>query len=121
MFVFFLKSYHLGILNFCGSNVEVEFDISGDEGKYCFRKFENGEMSIHNLKSRHPNILKGVVIGKKSWGLFLNMWLEGIVEGSFTKKEILEEFESKKIEIPEPLLKDFDNRIYKLTIEKMRP
>ena len=120
IFEFFLKSYRTGLLTFCGSHVDVEFDPDGDEGKYCFRQYENGQMKNHNLKSRHPNILKGVVTGKKSWGLFLNMWSEGIAEGSFTKREILEEFNKRDIKIPESLMVDFENRIYKLTIQLLK-
>jgi len=96
----------------------VEFDIDEDDGKYCFRKFENGQIKIHELKSRHPNILKSVVVGKKSWGLFLNMWSEGIVDGDFTKHEILEEFNKKGIKIPKPFIIDFENRILKLRNNK---
>lgn len=118
MFMFFLKSYRSGILTFCGSKVDVEFDINGEEGKFCFRKFENGEMNMYNLKSRHPNILKGVVTGKKSWGLWLDQWTDGIVECSFTRKEILGEFEKRKIEIPESLMIDFENVIYKKICKK---
>lgn len=75
-------------------------------------------MNMYNLKSRHPNILKGVVTGKKSWGLWLDQWTDGIVECSFTRKEILEEFEKRKIEIPEPLMIDFENVIYKKRLKK---
>lgn len=60
--------------------------------------------------------MRGVIIGKKSWGLFLNEWSDGIVEGSFTKKEIIKEFEDNGISIPESLLKDFENRI----VQKMK-
>lgn len=63
------------------------------------------------MVSQHPNISKGVIVGKKSWGLFLNEWTNGIAEGSFTKKEILDEFENRNIKIPEPLLIDFNNRL----------
>jgi predicted nucleic acid-binding protein len=42
----------------------------------------------------------------------LNEWSDGIVEGSFTKKEILSDFENLDITIPDSLLKDFENRIY---------
>ena len=66
--------------------------------------------------TRHPNIVRGVIIGKKSWGLFLNEWSDGIVEGSFTKREIIKEFEDNGILIPESLLKDFENRI----VQKMK-
>lgn len=82
------------------------------EGKFVYRKFENGDYKKDKIISRHPNIVKGVIIGKKSWGLWLNQWVEGIKEGSFTKQEILEEFETRKIKIPPSLLTDFYNRLY---------
>jgi len=63
------------------------------------------------LVSQHPNISKGVIVGKKSWGLWLNQWTDGIAEGCFTKHEILSEFEKKGIRIPESLLIDFNNRL----------
>lgn len=53
------------------------------------------------------------MIGKKSWGLHVDMWSDGIVECSFTLEEILEEFNSKNITIPESFLLDFKNRIKK--------
>jgi hypothetical protein len=50
--------------------------------------------------------------------LWVNQWSDGILEGTFTKKEILQEFEERNIKIPEPLLKDFENRIYNKMIKK---
>jgi len=41
------------------------------------------------------------------------MWSEGISEGSFSPKEILNEFSSRNIEIPDSLYKDFYNQIFK--------
>jgi RIO-like serine/threonine protein kinase len=70
-------------------------------------------MRLDDLSSYHPNILKGVIMGKKSWGLWLQQWTDGIVEGSFTEREILNEFTSKGIKIPEPLMIDWDNVIIK--------
>jgi hypothetical protein len=109
MFIFFLKSYRVGILDFCGSNVNVEFDLNGKDSKFCFRLFDDGQMNIYNLKSKHPNILRGVIVGKKSWGLWLNEWTDGIVETSFTINEIFNEFGKHNIEIPESLKTDFFN------------
>lgn len=116
MFTFFLQSYRKDILTFCGSKVEVSWidDNGKTDGKYSFRKFENGQFKWKKYNSYHPNILKGVITGKKSWGLFLNMWAEGIAECNFTKNEIIQEFTDKGITIPECLLKDFENRINKL-------
>lgn len=114
MFTFFLRSYRSGLLNFAGSIVETEFDPDGEEGKFCFRQLENGDIKRNTvIKTRHPNLVKGVVVGKRSWGLHVDMWSDGIVEWSFTEEEILGEFQKRGIQIPEPLLRDFQNRIDK--------
>ena len=120
IFTFFLKSYRCGLLDFCGSNVEVFYKKDSEDGKFSFRMFENGEFKNKQLISRHPNVFKGVIIGKKSWGLFLQEWTNGIVEGSFSKKEILQQFEDKHIKIPESFLNDFDNVIHKKLNNKIK-
>lgn len=114
MFSFFLNGYRKGLFSFCGSIVVTEFDVNGDESKFCFRKLENGEYKPGEIpKTRHPNILKGVISGKKGWGLWVDQWSDGIVDWTFTEEEILGEFEKRGIKIPEPLLRDFYNRIDK--------
>ena len=45
------------------------------------------------------------------------MWCEGIAEGIFTKNEILNIFSEKGIKIPEQLLIEFENLVYKKRIE----
>lgn len=80
--------------------------------------FDDGYFKNSKISSKHPNIVKGVIIGKKSWGLQLNEWADGIVEGSFTKREILSQFSDKGIVIPDSLLIDFENRIYKKMIKR---
>lgn len=118
MFNFFLESNRKGILTFCGSDINIEFDINNVNGKRCFRNFDNGQYKLKPIITKHPNIVKSVIIGKKSWGLWLNQWVDGIIEFSFTKEEILEEFNKLGIVIPESLLLDFDNRIEKKRIER---
>jgi hypothetical protein len=114
MFTFFLKSNRSGILGFCGSQTEVKFDPSGDEGKFCFRKLENGQYKDGEIPvTRHPNILRSVMIGKKSLGLWIDQWSDGIVEGSFTFEEIMQEFIDRNIVMPKPFQLDFQNRIRK--------
>jgi hypothetical protein len=116
-----LKSYRSGILDFCGSEVSTQYDKNGQEGKLCFMNFENGVYSknilFDGIKTKHPNILKGVIIGKKSWGLWRNEWSDGISEGSFTFKEIIEQFTENDINVPESLLKDLKNTINKKVIK----
>lgn len=81
--------------------------------------FDNGK-KLKEIYTRHPNILKGVIIGKKSWGLWLNEWTDGIVEGSFTEREILNEFKIRGIKIPDSLLKDWNNNIIRKIRKKYR-
>jgi hypothetical protein len=117
-----LDSYRKGILLFCGEDVKVKFDSKGDDGKITYKKFENGDFrgpKIIDISSRHSNIVRGVIIGKKSWGLWLDQWTDGIVDGSFRRKEILDEFEKLNIKIPEPFLIDFDNTIYNKIMKKL--
>ena len=112
MFTFFFTVNRSGIITFCGSIIEVEFDPNGVSGKECFRLYEDGFYKNGKpIVTRHPNIVKSVLIGKKGWGLWVDQWTEGIVDWTFTKEEILEEFEKLDIEIPESFLKDFNNTI----------
>ena len=118
MFSFFFQSTRRELISFCGSDVEnknkIVFDPNGDEAKFCFRKIENGQYKKgEEIRTRHPNILKSVLTGKSGWGLWRDQWSDGIVENSFTKEEILREFIDNKIEIPLPLLKEFDDFIEK--------
>jgi hypothetical protein len=114
MFSFFLKGYRSGILEFTGSVIETEFDPNGEEGKFCFRQIENGEIKRNNIiKTRHPNVVKAVISGKRSFGLWVDQWSDGIVDWTFTEEEILGEFQKRNIKIPKPLLIDFYNRIDK--------
>lgn len=114
MFNFYLSVYRTGLITFCGVGVDVDFDVNSSDGKFAFREYDNGRFKLKTPVSRHSNILKGVIIGKKGWGLWLNTWSEGIVEYSFTKDEIIKEFNQRNIEIPEQLMRDFDNRINQL-------
>lgn len=111
MFNFYLKVYRTGLITFCGIDVEVDFDVNGSDGKFGFREYDNGRFKHMNPISRHPNILRAVIVGKKGWGLWVEQWSQGIVDWSFTKDEILEEFEKHDIEIPESLMKEWDKLI----------
>ena len=113
-FNFFLKCYRTQLLTFCGDDVNVIFDANGVDAREGFRLYDDGYFNKIPIKSKHPNLLRSIIIAKKSWGLFLNMWAEGISESSFTKYEILNEFYIRNINIPESFLNDFNNRIVKL-------
>jgi hypothetical protein len=114
-----LKSYRTNILSFCGEDVRVEFDVNGVSGKEGFRMYDDGHFKGGKvIKSRHPNILRSVIIGKKSWGLWLNEWTSGITEWLFTEDEILGEFRNRRIVIPESFMKDFENRLLDKKIKR---
>lgn len=114
MFSFFFRVNRSGIITFCGSIIEVGFDPNGVSGKECFRLYEDGFYKNGKpIITRHPNIVKSVLIGKKGWGLWLDQWTDGICEWSFTKEEMLGEFDNVNIEIPESFLKDFNNTLEK--------
>jgi hypothetical protein len=113
MFDFFLSSYRKGILTFCGSVVDIDFDINSDDGKFVFKSFENGVFKNKKPITKHVNIVRGVIIGKKSWGLFLDQWSDGIVDCTFTQEDIIGEFTMGGIKIPESLMDEWDKLIEK--------
>jgi len=113
MFEFYFKITRTGLITFCGDIVKVNFDVNGSDGKFSFREYDNGRFKNTIPISRHPNILKSVLIGKKGWGLWVSQWTEGIVDWTFTKEEILKEFTDRNIEIPEPLMLEWDKLIIK--------
>lgn len=120
MFNFFLKSYRRGLLTFGGEGVDVIFDINGPEGKETIRRYENGQYNNKPITTRHPNIVYGVIMGKKSWGLHIKMWSEGIRDWLFTKEELLEDFKINEISIPKSFENDFDNWIKKMKKNRYR-
>lgn len=114
IFSLFLKMNRSGIITFCGEGIKIVYDINGPNGKDCFINFENGVYKQgKTIVTKHPNLVKSVLIGKKGWGLWMKEWSQGIRQGLFTKREILEEFEKKNITLPESFLQEFNNLIYK--------
>lgn len=118
MFNFYLSVYRTGLITFCGVGVDVDFDVNGSDGKFAFREYDNGRFKLKTPVSRHPNILKGVIIGKKGWGLWVEQWSQGIVDWSFTKEEILEEFTKRNIVIPESLMIEWDKLIERKRLKR---
>jgi hypothetical protein len=117
-------SYRSGLLNFCGTEIKTHFDIEEPDGKTCFKNFENGiytkDEFFEGIKTCHPNVLKGVIVGKKSWGLWRNEWSDGISECLFTLDEIIEQFTNENIVIPESLLNDLKNTIKRKKMNKYK-
>lgn len=113
MFEFYFKLNRSGLVTFCGDKVNIDFDVNGSEGKFAFREYENGKFRLINPITRHPNILKSVIIGKKGWGLLVKQWSEGIASGLFTKFEFFELIKEYNIDIPESFLIEFNNSVWK--------
>jgi hypothetical protein len=103
-------------LTFCGSEIIVQSSPKGKSSKECFKEYENGK-PLSQLVTNQPNLLKSVIIGKKSWGLHVKMWSDGIGDGEFRMKDILEDFEKKGIKIPDSFLRDFENSIRRRIIK----
>lgn len=118
MFSFFFLVNRKNLISFCGSIIDIEFDVNGVSGKECFRLYEDGHYKNRKIITKHPNLVKSILIGKKGWGLWLDQWTDGIVDWSFTKEEILSDFEKLNIEIPESFMKDFDNTIKRKSIKR---
>ena len=125
IFNFFLKSYRHGILTFSGGqDFEVIYDPNGLDGKECFKHFEDGSFKSPDpsklpvIRTKHPNIVYGVIKGKKSWGLWKGEWVDGIVEWSFTREEILSQFTDIGIVIPESFIIEFDNLFEKRKVKR---
>lgn len=114
MFIFFIKSSYYNILDFSGTYLpNIIFDINGDSSIISYVKYNNGEYDNNTIITKHPNLTRLFILGKKSWGLWMNEWSKGISEGLFTRKEILEQFDKKNIKIPKKLIQDFENTIKK--------
>lgn len=126
IFTFFFNLYHKDIITFCGSKHDIIFDINGLDVKECFRLWEDGfyKNGKNKIVTRHPNILNSVLIGKKGWGLWVDEWSNGIVEWSFTEEEIMDVFHSRNLEIPQSLLREFQNKIdnkkYKRNLKEIK-
>lgn len=119
MFRFFLELNRKELITFCGSKIEIKHDVNGLCCREVFRLYEDGHYKGgKDIITRHPNVLKSVFIGKKGWGLWVDQYSDGICEWSFTKKEILTEFEKVNLEIPDSFLKEFNNIIEKKKKER---
>lgn len=113
MFKFFLDSYRKGMLNFAGVDVTTEQKHDGYSAKEAFKRYDTGDFNDEIPTSRQSNILRCVIMAKKSFGLHVRMWSEGIADGDFTIQEILGTFNDYGIKVPDSLLVGFENEVTK--------
>lgn len=125
IFNFFLNSCRKELLSFSGSeDFKVEFDKDGPDGRFCYRLYEDGDFKNEDpnkptvIKTRHPNVVYSVIKGKKCWGLWVAEWSMGIAECNFTKEEILNEFTSRGIEIPESFIIELDKLVERYKVKR---
>ncbi len=59
-----------------------------------------------------------MVVGKKSWGLWLSEFTDGVCDSLFTKEEVLKQFEDNNIKIPESFLLDFENTLLRKKVKR---
>lgn len=114
LFNFYVDSYNKGILTFCGSDVITTYNKLAFDAKMTFKLYENGMFNnLEKIETTEPELLRQAILGKRSWGLWLNEWSAGIAESTFTKFEIIHEFNKLGIKLPTSLNIDFDNTIYR--------
>lgn len=119
VFNFFYLISRKGLITFCGQQIYVYHDVNGPDAKLVFRNFEDGHYNKgQKIVTRHPNVVFNVLTGKKGWGLWKDQWAEGIADWTFTKEEILEEFNQRNIEIPEQFMKEFEDFIWKKKLKR---
>lgn len=121
MFKFFFLIIRKGICDFCGSDVGKDYhfiqEVNGVSAKTAFKISDTGTVENYTIKTRHPNILKVVIKGKRGWGLWKTQFAMGVADNTFTKKEILDYFSELKIDIPKPYLIEFENEVWNLRDE----
>lgn len=114
-FRFFFLLSRRGLIDFCGERINI---LSSSDrtltAKHCFKLFEDGRYGREKvIECNHPNVMRHVMMGKKGFSLWVREYSMGISEGSFTRQEILEEFEKRNIVIPDCFMLQFDNSIKK--------
>ena len=75
--------------NFAPDQPVIEESSDGKDAKYCFWKFDStGEM----LACNEPEILRALIICKKSVNFHLKMWASGFTDMEMNIDEYLAEF-----------------------------
>lgn len=113
MFSFYFKLYRSGLIDFCGSATPITYDPEASDAKVAFKEYENGVFKKTGIPiTSQPNVLYGVLVGKKGWGLWCDMWAEDIAKFIESKYERYQIFEEYGIELPEAIDREFNNLIW---------
>jgi hypothetical protein len=121
-FLFFVQLYRKDIVRFCGKKVEVFRNEQADEARFVFREYDDGKYKPslqRKMETRQPNLLNAAIVGKAGWGLWVDQWSDGIVEGSFTIREILDIFKERGVVVPESFLTEFYNVIHRKMMKRV--
>ena len=114
MFSFFFKLYRSGLITFCGSDIPIIYDPEASDAKVAFKEYENGVFGKNGVPiTSQPNVLYAVLMGKKGWGLWCDMWAEDIAKFIESKYERYQIFEEYDIELPDAIEREFNNLIWK--------
>ncbi|NBO22909.1 hypothetical protein EBU94_06195, partial [bacterium] len=108
---FFYANVYRNLSDFSGDIISFEYDEKSKDALALFMDYENGLLKGENvIKTKHPNILRSLVLGKKAWGLQANEWIDGIAQCLFLRSETIQ---SVGFNIPKSFTQDFENRLYK--------
>lgn len=86
--------------NFCGKDYDISFDSKGISGKLAFHLFDSQGII---KPTKHPRLLKTLLVSKGSVNLFAKMYAEDRASGILPKKEL--EQMCKEWEAPEWYMK----------------
>ena len=124
IFNFFLNGFRMGLFDTPGEYFRVDYDKDAESGKMAFRRYEDGKFANTSnkhfnfvIKSRQPNITYAVICAKKSMGLNMSMWIDGIAECNFTAQEIIDDFERIGLKMPVGFQTDLRNRSHAMKID----
>lgn len=111
-FNLYLALNRSGVIMFCGSKTEVTYSKSGPSAKKVFMLYENGNYKNGKpVETKHPNLVKAVLVAKKGWGLWVDEWSSGIAEGLFTKQEIMDFFGNSGVLLSDAFQKELNDSI----------
>jgi len=105
-FKFYFKNRQ--VFDFCGTlnaTHQPIFDINGVDGKEAFFSIENNGK---NKPTKHPNLLRALLLSKASVNFNIKMWAEGRADGTLPKIEMPSL--QKEFDLPDWVLTAVENQ-----------